>query len=100
LTALGYCSVWQRSAFRTSRNAFRDNCWLEVFELNPEAKKRRANEFTIRWRFCRREARDEASEREWHEREDESIPPWMDEEEITRLEYEDDEEEEEKAWIA
>jgi hypothetical protein len=50
--------------------------------------------------YVAEQARDEAAEREWHEREGESIPPWMDEEEITRLEYEDDEEEEEKAWIA
>jgi hypothetical protein len=50
--------------------------------------------------FVAENARDEASEREWFEREGEHIPSWMDEEEITRLEYDDDEEEEEKAWIA
>jgi hypothetical protein len=41
--------------------------------------------------FVAENERDEASEREWHEREDESIPPWMDEEEITRLAYEGEE---------
>ena len=38
--------------------------------------------------YIAEQARDEAAEREWHEREDESIPPWMDEEEITSREYE------------
>jgi hypothetical protein len=46
--------------------------------------------------FVAEQERDAASEREWHEREDESIPAWMDEEEITRIEYDDDEEEEEQ----
>ena len=32
-----------------------------------------------------------AEEKEWREREGTEIPPWMDEEEITAREYEDDE---------
>jgi hypothetical protein len=38
--------------------------------------------------FVAEQARDEAAEREWFERETESIPSWMDEEAITARAYE------------
>jgi hypothetical protein len=38
--------------------------------------------------FVAQEQREWAEEQEWHERETESIPAWMDEEEITAREYE------------
>ncbi|MFL6354561.1 MAG: hypothetical protein ACJ74Z_22300 [Bryobacteraceae bacterium] len=41
--------------------------------------------------FVAEQARDEASEREWFERETEHIPSWMDEEQITALAYEGEE---------
>jgi hypothetical protein len=38
--------------------------------------------------FVAQEQREWAEEQEWHERETESIPAWMDEEKITAREYE------------